>query len=363
MLSFFAIRELDCLGAKFDFYIGGKKLKRLKTTFGGFLTLIFLSLGTLALVTFGLKMADKKNPEVSVNVNVATRDHPYEIYHNGFYINFGMFNGAIFPKTEFTTKYFTIRAQRETTYIQNGRIPQPRTLIEPFDVVKCEHLSNNYTDTTSEAYEQDEGSENFRGTGFCGNLIFVKHWWVQGAKYELPYTRIRYNVYPCSLENPADCASVSEMAASQLLIPVYRSSTNYSNWTMPLSGSVDTDLTSLFGVITKTKFIIWIRETTILDDYIDFLRNFGPRNQSVEIEKVTSTIGTRDGSLHCTQNQMEDGTCNTYIEIEVRASKTQTIVERRYYKFLTMISEVGGFGDLILSLLPLCPLFGIIITR
>ena len=372
MGKFFKIQKLDIFGSKFNYYIKPSKQKRLKTAFGGFQTFIFLLTTILALTIFGRKLADKKRPEVSVNTNVAIRDHPYDLYHNNFYVNFGMFDGAIFPKTEQTRKYFTIRGQRETTYIQthpseppettktpkraqNGQKPkkvknrdssEKRTLIEPFDVIKCENLSNNYTDITSEAYAQDKG-EYYRGSVFCGNLIFVKHWWLQGSKDELPYTRIRYKVYPCTLEDPGDCAGAQDLAASQLLIPVYTFSANFSNWTTPQTSGLDADLTSLFSVITKTKLVIWIRETTILDDYIDFFRNFGPRNQSVEIEKVTSTIGTRDGSLHCTQNQMEDGVCDPYVEIEVRASKTQTIVERRYYKFLTMVSEVGGFGDLI----------------
>ena len=351
MLSFFAIKQLDCLGAKFDFYIGGKKLKRLKTVFGGFLTLIFLALATLALVTFSLKLADKSNPEVSVNVNVATRDHPNELFFSGFYINFGMFDGAIFPKTENTRKFFTIRAERETTYAtQNGRLQEIRSTIEPFHMVKCEHVTHNYTDLTSAAFARDSG-EFYRGAVFCGNLIRDKHWWIQGSKIELPYTRIRYRIYPCSLENPADCATVAELAASQFLTVIYRPAANFSNYKQPLNGGLDADLTSLFSVITKTKFIIWLRETTVLDDYIDFFRNFGPTNKSIEQEMVTSTIGTRDGSLHCTELQIEDGTCNPYIELEVRSSNTQTIVERRYYKFLTMISEVGGFGDLIFIIL------------
>ena len=346
MYTFFAIQKLDILGSKFDFYLDKNKQKRLKTQFGGLLTLLCLTLSLTALTIFTSKLLKKTRPEVSVNVSIANRDSRVDIYTDGVFVVFGMFDGKIFPKTEKTRKYFTLVAERLTTFKQEGRDTETRTVVEKFEMVRCEDLSNNMTDITSQAFETDSGSF-FRGAVWCGDLVFVKHWWLQGSKYNLPFTRIRYRIYPCSLEEASECATAPELARSQLLIPFYSRSANFSNYSTPLKGGVDTDLTTLFSIGTKTRLTLWLRRSRIEDDHIDFFRNFGPKNESIEKEKVTSTTGSRGLTLHCTKIEIEDGVCEPYVEVFVKLSKTQTLVERRYYTVLGMVSQVGGFVDLI----------------
>ena len=342
---------LDVFGSPFRFFIDSKKAQTFKTAVGGLSTATFIIFCSLALFIFGRKFLDRSQAIVSVNTKTQTRDHYYDTYDNDVYVAFSLFDGQIFPKTENTLKFMTLRAQRETTYLVQKDIQVKRKIEDPFPMVKCEYLSHNMSDLTTQAFSLDSG-RYYRGAVFCGDIRGKTNWWLQGSPLELPYTMIRYRLYPCSLDNAADCASVTELAASTILVPLFLKSVDYYNYSNPLKHGLDADVTLNFNVITKTKLTFWFKDTTIHDDKIDFFGEFGDPNKFIELDKVTTTIGTRNGALHCSDIQIEDGSCDPYLEIEVRVSTAHTVVERRYYTFLTMVSEVGGFGDLIfLSLL------------
>ena len=345
--------KMDILGPKFSFYIGQSKLKTLKSVFGGILSLFFILFMITATYVFGKKWIEKSHPTVSVNSFYSKRDHNYNLYSNNTFVAFGMFDGVKFPKTEQTGRYFTIKAQFETTYMQESPIsPERRTSIHPIPVVKCEHLNNNHTDFASKAFSIDQG-EFYRGSVFCTDRLGDTNWKIRGAPFELPYSMIRIRVYPCSLDNPQDCASPTELAKTLFLIPIYSKSVDFGNFTDPLRVGIDTDLTAQFSLASKTKMTIWFRESSIYDDNADFIKTLDASMTYIEQHKVTTTIGTRDLSFQCSTLQIEDGSCIPYLEILVRASPSSTKVERRYYKLLNLVSEVGGFGQLVFLILAL----------
>ena len=344
--------KLDILGPKFSFYIGNNRLKTLKSVFGGILSLFFILFMITATYVFGKKWIEKSHPTVSVNSYFSKRDHYLNLYSKNVFVCFAMFDGVKFPKTENTKKFFTISAQFETTYMQEAIDPERRTVAQPIPVVRCEDLNNNHTDFASKAFSMD-GGEFYRGSVFCLDRHGDTNWRIRGAPFELPYSIIRFKVYPCSLKNPQECASPRELANGLLIIPIYSKSVDFQNFTDPLRVGIDTDLTSKFSLATKTQLTMWYRESSIYDDNADFIKSLDARMTYIEQDKVTTTIGTRDGSFHCTEIQIEDGECKPYIEIVVRASPSSTLVERRYYKLLNAVSEVGGFGELVFILLAL----------
>ena len=303
------------------------------------------------------KFLDRSQATVSVNNKIQGRYHYYNTYDNNVFLMFGLFDGERFPKTEEIPTFMSVHAQRETTYLDQQDIQVKKMVEDPFPIVKCEHLNHNITDLTTEAFSMDS-ARFYREGILCGDVRGKTNWWLQGSPLDLPYTMIRYRIYPCSLENASDCASVTELAASSIIVPLFLKSVDYSNYSNPLTNGVDSDVTLSFNVITKTKLTFWFKDTTIHDDKIDFFGEFGDPKKFIELDKVTTTIGTRNGALYCSEIQIEDGNCDPYIEVEVRVSTTHTVVERRYYTFLEMISEVGGFADLIFLIL----LFGIINT-
>ena len=344
-----SIEKIDLLGTRLNFYIGEKKLRKLKSVFGGILSLFFILFMITAIYVFGRKWLKKNHPVVSVNSFYSKRDHYYDLYQSNIFLAFGMFDGVKFPKTEQTKRFFTLKAQYETVILDATITAERRTTIQPFPVVKCEHQNNNYTDFVSKTFSQDAATF-YRGSIFCTDTLADTNWKIRGSTFELPFSMIRVRVYPCSLEDPSECASPTELANSLFAIPIASKSADFRNFSHPLKDGIDTDLTAQFSLSIMTQLTIWFRECSIFDENIDFVENFGARVNYIEQHKVTSAIQNRDARTHCTDIQIEDGNCQPYIEILVRASQSTTRVERRYYKLLNLISDAGGFAELVFIL-------------
>ena len=267
------LSQYDLFGTPFRFFAGSKGATIFTTAVGGLSTTLCLTICCVSLYIFGKKYLDRTKAIVSVNTKTQSRDHYYNTYDNDVYFLFGMFDGQNFPKTEETPKFMTIKGQRETTFLDQKDIQIKRKIEDPFEMVKCEHLSHNVKDLTAQAYSEDS-ARFYRGAIFCGDILWKTNWWLQGSPLELPYTMIRYRLYPCSLENPADCASVNELAAASLVIPVFLKSVDYSNFSNPLKNGVNTDITPKFSAVTKTKMTFWFKDTTIHDDVYEFFWKF-----------------------------------------------------------------------------------------
>ena len=338
------LRKCDFFDQTFSFFQGTNKAKEHKTAIGGLLTLLSWLLSALALIIFLGKLLDRSQAIVSVNTKNQSRNHLFNLCHHDIYLVLFMFDGVKFPKTEESLKYWTVRVHRESIYKpEEGE--DLRKVIDPFPMVKCEDMYNDPEGDVRKAFSTDSASF-YRGAVFCADILPF-HYWAKGSPQELPYTSVKYNIYPCTLENQAECASPTELMDSSVIVPFFLNSVDFSNSSSPLVRGIDTDVNLPFGVITKTKITFWFKDSTIMDKKIDFFGDFGKPLKFIELDKVTTTIGTRNGAIHCTEIQIEDGNCDPYIEVELRASKALTIVERRYYTFLTMVSEVGGFVDLI----------------
>ena len=162
---------------------------------------------------------------------------------------------------------------------------------------------------------------------------------------------MRYSVYPCSREDPSECASASKLAGALIGNPAFLKSAEYSNYTDPIKDGINTDFLYPFGIATKVKITYWFKESNIFDKTSSLFEKNEPSFSFIELEKVTSTIGTRNGATHCSPIQIEDGNCDPYLEVEIRASAAESVIERRYYTIANIVADVGGFTDVILLIL------------
>ena len=59
--------------------------------------------------------------------------------------------------------------------------------------------------------------------------------------------------------------------------------------------------------------------------------------------------GTRlTQSVYCSTQQIDAGLCEAYLEVTMRSSNEEMVIQRRYKRFFDVISEIGGFNDLII---------------
>ena len=166
---------------------------------------------------------------------------------------------------------------------------------------------------------------------------------IHGSTFNLPYRRLRYRIYPCSLPNPADCASFEELAGLQFFnIGMFRAG-NYSDKASPkiLFGEVETIVPlSITSTVVMTTYL---KKNFIYDDDIGFL---GERLTStyVDTDKFISAPKTRlNPTIYCTTAQIDGGLCEPYLEMVWRSSFEKTVIQRRYLTIFDVISEIGGF--------------------
>ena len=242
-----------------------------------------------------------------------------------------------------------MKGQRSTTY-KDQENRERRELHSPFPIVGCKDMTQNYTNLVGRILRGlGDGSIFDIDSTICPNLNTIHQGYVQGSRFKLPFTKLVYTVYPCSLEDRSQCASPSQLGRAQLVTAVLSNSMDLKNFSRPIRDGFDTDLTPVFGLNTHAKFTIWLKNNKIFNQK-DLPTQFrtGPSKTFFSIDKIDSTTGTRDLSTHCTDLAIEDGSCMPYVTIEFRASKWETVIERRYYRMFDFISDIGGMIDLIL---------------
>ena len=171
--------------------------------------------------------------------------------------------------------------------------------------------------------------------------------YTQGSKFNLPYRRLRYRIYPCSLPNPADCASFQELASAHFFnFGIYEIG-NYSDKVNPIILFGDAEQNAPFSIASTAVMTTYFKKNFIYDDDRG-LFNARLTHTYVDSAKFITTLKTRlNPTIYCTAAQIEGGLCEPYMELIWRSSFEKTMIQRRYLTVFDVISEIGGFWDLI----------------
>ena len=337
------IQLIDFFGRRFKFNFSGKS-PDYRTPLGGFFTILMFIITTPIFIIFWGRWIDTSKPTVSVINIIKNRTERYQLIDGNIFIGMALFNGVNFVPFDQAERYATLRAERVTRFeYPPGEV---REYHSPFPYVHCTKLSHNVTNQVDRIFGALDGVDLSIDGAYCPDYNFYSQWYVGGSPTQLPYTRIVFKIYPCSLETKADCVGVDALGRSQFIVPALSSSMKFDNFSAPVRDGFDTDLTPLYSLSTQNKFTMWLKRNKIYDDR-DSLSNGDPKFTFFNVEKIDSTVGTRDLSTHCTEISIEDGSCLPYITIEVRVSKIESVIERRYYKFFSLVSDVGGMTDIV----------------
>ena len=337
------LKPIDFFGRKFKFNFSGNS-PGFKTPLGGFFMILMVLIITPILVIFGRRWIDTSKPTVSVNSILKDRTEIYRLHEGNLFLGLLLFNGADFVPFDQIGRYTTLRAERVTRFEDpEGEV---RDLHSPFPYVHCSKLTHNVTNELDKILGALNGTRLDVNAGLCPSFHLYDQWFIKGSMTQLPYTKIVYRMYPCSLENRAGCVGVDVLGGSQFIVPVLYNSMNFKNYSSPVTDGFDTDLTPLYSLSTQNKFIIWLKRNKIYDDR-DSLRGGGPKFTFFNVDKISSTVGTRDLSTHCTEISIEDGSCLPYLTMELRVSSVETLIERRYYRIFSLVSDVGGMMDIL----------------
>ena len=338
------ITSADIFGRKFKFNFGGKTSTS-RTALGGLLTLLVVVLIAPVLFIFTGRVIDKTHPIVSTNTILSNRSTSYQLREGDIFIGFITFNGAVFPHFEESKRCFNIKAERYTLYKDDNN--EEREMRSTFPIISCTNSTQNYTSEIDKIVDAAGASALPRiNASICGDLNRYHQWYIGGSITELPYTKMVYRVYPCSLEDKTRCIDINTLSQTQLVFVTHYKSMNFSHFLDPVVGGLDSDLTAIFSLNTQAKFTIWFKKNQIYDNSDTTLRNEA-KFSFFNIDKITSTTGTRDLSTHCTEIAIEDGLCMPYITFEIRLSNRETLIQRKYYRVFDLVSDVGGMLDLL----------------
>ena len=123
---------------------------------------------------------------------------------------------------------------------------------------------------------------------------------------------------------------------------------NYSNKVEPFVTFINVDNFFYLDIGSKSIFTTYFKENFIYDDDSDLFES-SVIHSYADIDKEIFVTGTRlSATTHCTEVQIDSGQCEPYVDLVMRSSFDKTIIQRRYEKFFSSVSEVGGFADLII---------------
>ena len=319
------------------------------TVYGGILTAIAFILFSIITYIVVSDYRDTTSPVVSVNT--IKMNSPLEIH---FFEN-GVFSaiGAGLPDENLTfetvKKFLTIKPEIVTTTKNSeGKLVDKVQSYNPATVeVLTDPAAREYY---GRRFREVPATFNFYEAAREVAMIHdgpINDVYIHGSKFNLPYRRLRYRIYPCSLPNPADCASFEELALVQFFNFGMFSAGNYSNKGKPviLFGEVETAVP--LSVASTVIMTTYLKKNFIYNDDIGLLdeRLVGTY---VDSEKFLSVQKTRlNPTIYCTAAQIDGGVCEPYMEVVWRSGFVKTMIQRRYLTVFDSISEVGGFWDLI----------------
>ena len=339
------LTSADIFGKTFKLHYGRGPSNQHKTALSGLLTLLAILLITPVLIIFSKRVLDKTNPITSTNSIHSSRNTTFQLREGAIFVGFLTFNGSEFPDFEETKKYFTIKAERSTVYEDSSN--QTREMRSSFPITSCTTTTQNLTNEIEKIIIAGGSTVASRiNAAICGDMNRFYQWYIGGSPTELPYTKIVYRVYPCTLKDRTECIDVKTLGRTQLIFATKYNSMNFSNFLEPVVGGLDSDLTGVFSLNTQAKFTVWFKRNQIYDNSDSRFGN-RPKFTFFNIDKISSTTGTRHLTSHCTQIRIEDGLCMPYITFEVRLSNRETVIQRKYYRVFDLVSDVGGMIDLL----------------
>ena len=151
-------------------------------------------------------------------------------------------------------------------------------------------------------------------------------------------------VYPCSLDNPADCASHQQLLGLRSDYSKLDRLLKSSDFKDPLAHNSHRGIVNIDVPATKILKKI-VRNAKIIDD----LNRFGPPSVKLEFSQLVhgdSDFITRDrNQTHCSKDQIYSqggGGCQEYISFDYSVSSEVEVMRRNYKSFTALLGELGG---------------------
>lgn len=341
------VQKLDFLGSKFEMNFKGNS--SYTTSLGGCITIIDFFLISFGVYIFISQLLDTNQPGITISTNTLSSYNRMNIFNDRLFPAIGIFNGQKLIKTEDLSRYISVRASVITMKVAEDPTAPYERVVSPIEYIPCKDIEasvlKKYIDSTSNA-------KNFyERFALCPNIKDESIWEVNGSLSELPFTFARFQVFPCTLDNPlTECATFPEIAQSALKVGMLETTYDLSNQKDPLGKVINFDTEYYLNPRQLNQLVYYLQKNEIYNNIYDFYDSI-LNSKYVDVEKVVTTSGFRQGRTFCSPAEIVTGfpgTCREYISFDMRSGNKLKQIQRRYQKPLNTIGDIGGYVEMIL---------------
>ena len=345
------LRSFDLFGQPFAFN-AYKDSGTFTTVLGGLITIIWIiSISFVSFVIISSYM-DTTKPVVSVNRIRLTKPIPIDLLENKVGLLMNVFDGKKVVSAEESKRFVTFAGRHIKTYKRGNETVEESVYKDSFPCSESNQLE--LKEIGLNQANQIESSINltevFYHSMICLRFIEGQER-IEGDKSNLPFARNTVDIFPCSLPDQTQCASFQELYEMSIGFTMLIKVAKFRKKKDPLEPYVDVDIAFPIDPASKVNLAIFEKMNYVYDDDVGIL---GERltHQFVDVDRVNVVTGSRlSRSVYCPKEKIERGECEAYIEVVERTSKEKIVIQRRYETPFEVISEIGGFNDLIILVL------------
>ena len=342
------LKSLDIFGKTFSLHTN-KGSGSYTTAIGGILSVFTLILFLIITLIVVSDYRDTTKPVVSVNRVKMPAPVRIDLFSNKIMSFFGVIEEK-FVTIDEINRYLTFRIEMVTTTKNTNGYYEEK--VELYEANIPEKLKNpQMKDLAFELildkqFAQIDYMKLFADVGIVAD-INPEAFYISGSKFKLPYRRMRIRVFPCSTPNPADCVSLDTLSKSQFGNSITSKVGNYSSKRNPVLPFTDADNVIYLGVAQTVVISTYLKKNFIYDDDRGWFKD-RLKFSYVDVDRIESRCKTRlNKRTHCSVAEIDSGVCEPYLEVIWRSSPEKMIIQRRYLTLFDVVSEVGGFLDLI----------------
>ena len=336
------IKDTDRLGDQF--YLTQENRPQYSTLIGGILSIIATILGTAIIILFIIAYFDNTSPELS-EIYRRTELYPkFDLYNEKFNTGFIVKSGKELVPPQILSKYVTFKYVTFSLDSVGSTAEEKFTF---FDMIPCVNADKKlYSFPLS--YPPIKGV--FAGFGMCLDIKDPSSYIVRSSASIRPYQRVAIYVFPCSLPNPANCASPADFLGLSILFVKSNVAFDPTNFKKPISVSVDSDLLLAFDITQSYSWEGSFRKNEIWDERIDFIgEQF--KESYIDFETVfTRGIARPAAQLACTTQQIISSLCAPYFVFDFKSGNQLKKIKRTYKMVLDTLGNMGGIFEITFSL-------------
>ena len=339
--------SVDLMGGNFCFNydtITGKH----QTTVGGYVTILLTIVVLLSSLAIFSQYFNTEAPVVTSSTEFSSKLTEIDLYDQELSTPFLLQFGTNFVPANKALRYVTPKLVVLKTAFDNQTNTFESELVHTFDYAPCSELSDPQLNKI--IAKMDASLSQIKSNVLCPDFKNAsKVFKLYRDNVNSTFTITNLRLFPCSLPNPAQCASDAEMKSLRVQFFNLENMMVSSNFKKPVAHLAGHRVIKFDPFFTKEIEIDVVRNE-IWDDAGVFrgpkLKEKYVTQHLVHVDNVIRP--KRDGSCGSISGSGKglEG-CLEYISLNYKASGKVVKIRRNYRKLTTILGELGGFIKLV----------------